>query len=127
MSGLLCVYELYVLCLVVEYIIWCKLVSVNSVNIHLILTKTFGEIFLQSCKHESWVSTAKCLMDDVPLLLKSENLKDLKKVLSVVFTSLPSNFGEFIKWVAEVRREEDAGESLSEEERARLVTKVVSH
>lgn len=66
-------------------------------------------------------------MDDVPFLLKSENVKDLEKVLSVVFTSLPSNFGEFIKWVAEVRRGEDAGQSLSEEERGRLVTKVASH
>lgn len=80
-------------------------------------------LYTLSCKHESWVSTAKCLMDDVPFLLKSENVKDLEKVLSVVFTSLPSNFGEFIKWVAEVRRGEDAGQSLSEEERGRLVTK----
>lgn len=82
-----------------------------------------GLLYTLSCKHESWVSTAKYLMDDVPLLLKSEDIKDIKKVLSVVFTSLPSNSDEFIKWVAEVRRREDGGESLSQEEKGRLAVK----
>ena len=63
-------------------------------------------------------------MDDVPLLLKSEDVKDIQKVLSVVVTSLPSDFGEFIKWVAEIRRREDGGPSLSAEEKARLAIKV---
>ena len=62
-------------------------------------------------------------MDDMPRLLKSENVKDIQKVLSVIFTSLPSNFEEFIKWVAEVRRRED-DQSLSSEEKARLAVKV---
>lgn len=64
-------------------------------------------------------------MDDVPLLLKSDNVKDIQKVLSVVFTSLPSNFEEFIKWVAEVRRHEDDSQGLSPEEKARLSVKVL--
>lgn len=80
--------------------------------------------FWQSCKHESWVGIAKYLMDDMPLLLKSKDLKDIQKVLSVVFTSLPSKFEEFIKWIAEVRIREDGGQSLSSEEKARLVIKV---
>ena len=63
-------------------------------------------------------------MDDVPLLLTSENMRDIQKVLSVVFTSLPSNFEEFIKWVAEVRRQEDGSQSLSPEEKSRLSVKV---
>ena len=64
-------------------------------------------------------------MEDVPLLLKSKGVNDIQKVLSVVFTSLPSNFGEFIKWIAEVRRGEDGGQSLSPEEKARLAIKVL--
>lgn len=63
-------------------------------------------------------------MDDVPFLLKSEDVKDIHKVLSVIFKSLPSNFEEFIKWVAEIRRREDGGSSLSAEEKARLAVKV---
>ena len=82
-------------------------------------------MFVQSCKHESWVGVAKYLMDDVPLLLKSEDVKDINKVLRVVFLSLPSNFGDFIKWVAEVRRQEDDGQSLSQEEKGRLSVKVL--
>ena len=80
--------------------------------------------FLQSCKHESWVGVAKYLMDDVPLLLKLEDVKDIQEVLSVVFMSLPSNFEDFIKWVAEVRSREDVGQTLSTEEKARLAVKV---
>ncbi|OIV92070.1 hypothetical protein TanjilG_08743 [Lupinus angustifolius] len=82
-----------------------------------------GMLYTLSCKHESWNSIAKFLIDDVPLLLKSEDLKDIHKVLSVVVSSLPSNFEEFIKWVAEVRRREDGGPSLSAEEKARLSIK----
>ncbi|MCI10174.1 glutathione gamma-glutamylcysteinyltransferase 1-like, partial [Trifolium medium] len=65
-----------------------------------------------SCKHESWNSIAKVLIDDVPSLLKSEDVKDISKVLSVIVTSLPSNFEEFVKWVTEIRRQEDGGPSL---------------
>ena len=64
-------------------------------------------------------------MDDVPCLVKSVDVKNVKDVLSVVLSSLPNNFREFIKWVAEVRRkEEDGGLSLSQEEKGRLAIKV---
>ncbi|XP_002529835.2 glutathione gamma-glutamylcysteinyltransferase 1 isoform X1 [Ricinus communis] len=82
-----------------------------------------GLLYTLSCKHESWASIAKYLVDDVPLLLKSEDVKDVNRLLYVVFTSLPSNFGEFIKWVAEVRRQEDGRGNLSQEEKGRLAVK----
>lgn len=82
-----------------------------------------GSIF-QSCKHESWVSIARYLMEDVPVLLSSVEVEDIKDVLSIVFKSLPSKFEEFIKWIAEVRRQEDDGQSLSQEEKGRLTVKV---
>lgn len=82
-----------------------------------------GLLYTLSCKHESWVGVAKYLMDDVPIRLESEDVKDVDKVLHVVFSSLPSNFGGFIKWVAEVRRQEDGGNSLSQEETGRLSVK----
>lgn len=63
-------------------------------------------------------------MDDVPVLLNSGKVRDAKDVLLTVVTSLPSNFTDFIKWVAEVRRKEDGGESLSQEEKERLAIKV---
>ncbi|KAL8542147.1 hypothetical protein ACS0TY_003126 [Phlomoides rotata] len=63
-----------------------------------------------SCKHESWITTAKYFTDDVPLLLSSDNVKDIKDVISTVFSSLPSDFAEFIKWVAEIRGKEDGEE-----------------
>ncbi|KAF6156201.1 hypothetical protein GIB67_030204 [Kingdonia uniflora] len=93
-----------------------------SQDCHLITSYHRG-LFKQSCKHESWVSTAKYLMDDVPILLKSEDVKDVQNVLSVLFESPPAKFGEFIKWVAEVRRQEDGDISLSKEEKGRLTTK----
>lgn len=80
-------------------------------------------LYTLSCKHESWVSIAKFLMEEVPVLLSSYNVKDIKDVLSTVFSSLPSNFSEFIKWVVEVRRQEDGTQKLSEEEKGRLAVK----
>lgn len=79
---------------------------------------------LQSCKHENWVGIAKYLLDEVPKIVKSKDFKDFGEVLTVLFTSLPSNFGEFVKWVAEVRRREDGDHSLSQEEKGRLALKV---
>ncbi|KHG01566.1 Glutathione gamma-glutamylcysteinyltransferase 1 [Gossypium arboreum] len=82
-----------------------------------------GLLYTLSCKHESWVKVAKYLMDDVPNLVKTDDVKDVHKVLSVVFSSLPSHFGEFIKWIAEVRRREDGSQNLSLEENGRLSLK----
>lgn len=64
------------------------------------------------------------MTEDVPLLLKLDNVKDVQEVLSVVFKSPPADLREFIKWIAEVRRQEDGSLVLSEEERGRLAVKV---
>ncbi|KAJ1416618.1 Phytochelatin synthase, N-terminal catalytic domain [Sesbania bispinosa] len=80
-------------------------------------------LYTVSCRHEGWSIVAKFLTEDVPLLLKSEDLKDIQEVLSVVFKSPPSELRNFITWVAEVRRQEDGNLTLSEEERGRLAIK----
>lgn len=66
----------------------------------------------------------KYLTEDVPLLLKLDDMKDVQEVLSVVFKSPPADLREFIKWVAEVRSQEDGSLFLSEEEKGRLAVKV---
>ncbi|CAA2981476.1 glutathione gamma-glutamylcysteinyltransferase 1-like [Olea europaea subsp. europaea] len=76
-------------------------------------------LYTLCCKHESWVSTAKYLMDDLLVLLSSNDVKDAKHVISTVFKSLPSDFAEFIKWVAKVRRQEEGGQGVSQEEKER--------
>nr|AFK36941.1 unknown [Lotus japonicus] len=80
-------------------------------------------LYTVSCRHEGWSSVAKFLTENVPLLLKSEDLKDIQEVLSVVFKSPPSELREFITWIAEVRRQEDGNLTLSEEEKGRLAIK----
>ncbi|XP_061343394.1 glutathione gamma-glutamylcysteinyltransferase 3-like isoform X2 [Gastrolobium bilobum] len=80
-------------------------------------------LYTVSCRHEGWSSVAKFLAEDVPLLIKSEDLKEIQEVLSVVFKSPPSELRGFITWVAEVRRQEDGNPTLSEEERGRLAIK----
>ncbi|PWA79217.1 phytochelatin synthase [Artemisia annua] len=87
------------------------------------LHRSPGLLYTLSCKHESWTKIAKYLVEDVPTLLSSKDVKDVKDVLSIVFNSLPSKFLEFIKWVAEVRRLEDGDQSLSSEEKQRLAIK----
>ncbi|XP_030460846.1 glutathione gamma-glutamylcysteinyltransferase 1-like [Syzygium oleosum] len=79
-----------------------------------------GLLYTLNCKHESWVGVAKYLMDDVPHLLKSADVKDVNGILSILLASLPSDFEKFIQWVAEVRREWDGGIAISEEEKRRL-------
>ncbi|KAL2321067.1 hypothetical protein Fmac_030036 [Flemingia macrophylla] len=77
----------------------------------------------QNCKHESLFEIVKFLMDDVPILLKSKDMKDIHQVLSSIVTSLPPNFKEFIQWVARNRRQEDADASISADKKARLTIK----
>lgn len=79
---------------------------------------------LQSCRHEGWSKVAKYLTEDVPHRLKMNDVKDVENLLSLVFKSAPVDLKEFIKWVAEVRRQDVAGVSSSEEEKARLIIKV---
>lgn len=89
------------------------------------LVKAPSILYTMSCKHESWNSIAKYLVDDVPRLLKLEDIEDFQKVMSIVFKPPSTDLREFIKWVAEVRRQEDADGSdiLSKEEQSRLSLK----
>ena len=80
--------------------------------------------YLQSCRHEGWSSVAKFLTEDVPQLLKSEDLKDIQEVLSHAFKSPPSELRGLITWIAEVCRQEDGNLTLSEDEKGRLAIKV---
>ncbi|XP_076906470.1 glutathione gamma-glutamylcysteinyltransferase 1-like [Bidens hawaiensis] len=80
-------------------------------------------LYTLSCKNESWVNIAKYLLEDVRELLSSKNVKHVKDVLSIVFSSMPSKFLEFIKRVPEDRITEEGDESLSPEERERLSIK----
>ncbi|KAK4778210.1 hypothetical protein SAY87_018397 [Trapa incisa] len=82
-----------------------------------------GLLYTLSCRNESWNGTARYLVDDVPLLLKNQDIKDIDMVIGAVCSSLPSDFEKFIQWVAEVRRAEDAGMSISQEEKGRLSLK----
>ncbi|XP_052211375.1 glutathione gamma-glutamylcysteinyltransferase 3-like isoform X2 [Diospyros lotus] len=80
-------------------------------------------LYTVSCKDGSWISIMKYLIHDVPFLLKSEDIKDVQELLFKLIASLPSDFNEFIKWAAEVRRSEDENTILSEEEKKRLELK----
>ncbi|XP_078429328.1 glutathione gamma-glutamylcysteinyltransferase 1-like [Wolffia australiana] len=82
-------------------------------------------LYTLSCRHESWLSVANCLIEDVPLLLESEIPDTVTEVLRLIFSSLPASAGEFIKWVVEVKRHEENGSNLSAEEKGRLSAKEV--
>ncbi|KAL0654606.1 hypothetical protein Bca4012_097297 [Brassica carinata] len=79
-----------------------------------------GLLYTLSCKDESWTSIAKYLKEDVPLLVSSQHVDTIERILDVVFKSLPSNFNQFIRWMAEIRRTEDINQNLSSEEESRL-------
>jgi glutathione gamma-glutamylcysteinyltransferase len=80
--------------------------------------------FLQSCRDENWKSIAKYCVEDLPNLLKGENLDNVQTLLSCLIESLPADAEALIKWVVEVRRKEEGGPSLSKEEKERLFSKV---
>ncbi|PON34755.1 Phytochelatin synthase [Parasponia andersonii] len=101
-----------------------RVVSCSSAEDCHVIASYHRAVFKQSCRHESWNCVAKYLTEDVPLLLKLDDIKDVQEVLSVVFQSPPADLREFIKWIAEVRRPEDDGSLiLSEEEKERLAIK----
>ncbi|GJN38059.1 hypothetical protein PR202_gb27067 [Eleusine coracana subsp. coracana] len=81
--------------------------------------------FKQSCREESWKSMAKYCVEDLPNLLKAENLDNVPTLLSCLIETLPANAGALIKWVIEVRRKEEDRPSLSKEEKERLSLKVL--
>ncbi|OIV92069.1 hypothetical protein TanjilG_08742 [Lupinus angustifolius] len=101
-----------------KHVISCS----SSEDCHVIVSYHRGT-FNQSCRHEGWSSVARFLSEDVPLLLKFEDLKDIHEVLSSVFKSPPDELRGFITWVAEVRRKEDGNLTLSEKEIGRLAIK----
>ena len=78
---------------------------------------------LQSCRDDGWDTTAKYLSREIPQLLSSEEINNIQNMLSVIFTSAPANLCNFIKWVAEVRKQ-DGTKSVSDEELGRLIIKV---
>eukprot|EP01018_Ginkgo_biloba_P009702 Gb_13896 [translate_table: standard] len=80
-------------------------------------------LYTLSCRHESWKSISKYLMEDVPQLLKAECINSVQNVLSVVFVSLPASLTDFVKWIAEVRRLESSEKTLDKEEAERLAFK----
>ncbi|ESQ36535.1 hypothetical protein EUTSA_v10007644mg [Eutrema salsugineum] len=79
-----------------------------------------GLLYTLSCKDESWIGIAKYLKEDVPRLVSSQHVDTIERILYVVFKSLPSNFNQFIRWMAEIRRTEDVNQNLSSEEKSRL-------
>ncbi len=103
-------------------LLFCFSVSACYKRFELVLHVTLDSV--QSCRHDGWYSVVKYLIEDVPLLLKLEDLKDVQNVLSMVFKSPPADLREFIKWIAEVRRQEDGSLILSDEEKGRIAIKV---
>ncbi|CAD6233398.1 unnamed protein product [Miscanthus lutarioriparius] len=82
-----------------------------------------SSLYTVSCRDESWKSMANYCVEDLPNLLKTENLYNVPTLLSHLIGSLPANAGSFIKWVVEVRRKEEGGQCLSKEEKERLLVK----
>ncbi|GLJ32658.1 hypothetical protein SUGI_0657090 [Cryptomeria japonica] len=80
-------------------------------------------LYTLSCKHESWKGISKYFMEEVPQLLKSEDIINVQKVMSAIFVSLPAKLTDFIKWIAEVRRWENKEKMLDKEEADRLAIK----
>ncbi|XP_022953839.1 glutathione gamma-glutamylcysteinyltransferase 3-like isoform X1 [Cucurbita moschata] len=80
-------------------------------------------LYTLSCQHDGWNSVIKYLTEEIPQLLKAEDVKDVRGLLSVVFKMPPPNLRQFIKWVAEVREKEDGNVKLNAEERGRLAVK----
>ncbi|TXG63860.1 hypothetical protein EZV62_010854 [Acer yangbiense] len=72
------------------------------------LQKAPSIVYTLGCGHESWISVEKYLTEDVPRKLRSENVKDVEDLLSLLFKAAPSSIKDFINWVAEVQSHEDA-------------------
>uniref|UniRef100_A0A2P2IV60 glutathione gamma-glutamylcysteinyltransferase n=1 Tax=Rhizophora mucronata TaxID=61149 RepID=A0A2P2IV60_RHIMU len=87
------------------------------------LNRAPSVLYTMSCRDEGWKSVANYLTVDVPLLLRTEDVKHIEDILTIVFRSPPSGLKEFIQWVAEVRRQEDVETILNEEEKGRLAIK----
>ncbi|KAJ4726930.1 Phytochelatin Synthase, Glutathione gamma-glutamylcysteinyltransferase [Melia azedarach] len=88
------------------------------------LQKAPSILYTVSCRDEDWNKVARYLTEEAPLLIKSDDVKDVENLLSILYKSAPADLKESIKWVAEVGRQEDGRVTLSEEEKGRLVVKI---
>ncbi|GMP91680.1 hypothetical protein CsSME_00042269 [Camellia sinensis var. sinensis] len=77
-------------------------------------------LYTLSCRDGSWIRTANHL-SQIPLLLESEDVKDVNQILSVLFMSVCTNFSVFIKQVAEAQGK-DGHVHSNERKRKRLTT-----
>ncbi|XP_028083495.1 glutathione gamma-glutamylcysteinyltransferase 3-like [Camellia sinensis] len=77
-------------------------------------------LYTLSCRDGSWIRTANHL-SQIPLLLESEDVKDVNQILSVLFMSVSTNFSVFIKQVAEAKGK-DGHVHSSKRKRKRLTT-----
>ncbi|TXG63859.1 hypothetical protein EZV62_010853 [Acer yangbiense] len=84
------------------------------------LQKAPSIVYTLGCGHESWISVEKYLTEDVPRKLRSEYVKDVEDLLSLVFKAAPPAIKDFINWVAEVQRNEDAYTIFTQEKRKLL-------
>ncbi|KAG8079211.1 hypothetical protein GUJ93_ZPchr0007g3981 [Zizania palustris] len=82
-------------------------------------------LYTVSCRDGSWKSMAKYCMEDIPHLFKDESLDNVPSLLCHLVQSLPANAENLIKWVIEVRRKEEGGSSLSNEEKERVILKEI--
>ncbi|XP_078162066.1 glutathione gamma-glutamylcysteinyltransferase 1-like isoform X1 [Carex rostrata] len=80
-------------------------------------------LYTLSCRDENWIKIANFLREDVPSLVRSDMVNSVQGLLSILFRALPASAGDFIKWVVEVRRQEEGGSSLTPEEKERLTMK----
>ncbi|CAL5425545.1 unnamed protein product [Camellia sinensis] len=82
-------------------------------------------LYTLSCRDGSWIRTANHL-SQIPLLLESEDVKDVNQILSILFMSVSTNFSVFIKQVAEAQGK-DGHVHSSKRKRKRLTTQVASY
>ncbi|KAK4773245.1 hypothetical protein SAY87_028264 [Trapa incisa] len=82
-----------------------------------------GLLHTFSCKNENWTSIAKYLVDDIPNLLKVEDIKDVKMLIGLICKSLPLDFEKFIHWVLGIQSAVDGGVCISKEEKGRPTIK----
>ncbi|XP_047342716.1 glutathione gamma-glutamylcysteinyltransferase 2-like [Impatiens glandulifera] len=78
------------------------------------LRKPLSLFYTLRCKNENWVGIAKYLIEDVPRFISSEDMNDVRMVLTTVLSSFPSDFGEFIKLVEDSSQEEKDWFSIKE-------------
>ncbi|KAI3840451.1 hypothetical protein MKW92_020112 [Papaver armeniacum] len=70
----------------------------------------------QSCTYQSWLDCTNYLMDDVPANHQLSNVTNVQEVLSLIITSFPTSFVEFIQWI-ELRRQIGIGTKVLEQAR----------